>query len=112
MARRHCEDDGKYVDQRSERQRRVEMWCGGPYPAVDGRSLNQSINQSIWTLGLQSYPSTRQINPHTAKRTKERLERNRRDILPYPAHSPDLAPSDFHLFVHLKRHLGGKKLED
>ncbi|GFS26842.1 endonuclease-reverse transcriptase [Elysia marginata] len=44
MARRHCEDDGKYVDQRSERQRRVETWCGGPYPAVDGRSLKIKIN--------------------------------------------------------------------
>ncbi|GFR57521.1 hypothetical protein ElyMa_001746000 [Elysia marginata] len=43
MARRHCEDDGKYVDQRSEKQRRVETWCGGPYPAVDGRSLKIKI---------------------------------------------------------------------
>ncbi|GFR62905.1 hypothetical protein ElyMa_001881900 [Elysia marginata] len=46
MARRHCEDDGKYVDQRSERQRRVETWCGGPYPAVDGRSLNHQSSSS------------------------------------------------------------------
>ncbi|GFN93392.1 histone-lysine N-methyltransferase SETMAR [Plakobranchus ocellatus] len=29
------------------------------------------------------------------------------EILPHPAHSPDLAPSDFHLFGPLKRHLGG-----
>ncbi|GFN83293.1 mariner mos1 transposase [Plakobranchus ocellatus] len=36
--------------------------------------------------------------PHTAKRTKEWLERCRWDIIPHPAHSPDLAPSDFHLF--------------
>ncbi|GFO14784.1 histone-lysine N-methyltransferase SETMAR [Plakobranchus ocellatus] len=28
------------------------------------------------------------------------------------AHSPDLAPSDFHLFEPLKRHLGDKKFED
>jgi hypothetical protein len=25
-----------------------------------------------------------------------------------PAHSPDLAPSDFHLFLHLKKHLAGQ----
>ncbi|GFO47469.1 transposase [Plakobranchus ocellatus] len=50
--------------------------------------------------------------PHTAKRTKERLERYRRDIIPHPAHSPDLVPADFHLFGPLKRHLGDKKFED
>ncbi|GFO02715.1 histone-lysine N-methyltransferase SETMAR [Plakobranchus ocellatus] len=50
--------------------------------------------------------------PLTAKRTKEWLERYKWDIIPHPAHSPDLAPSDFHLFGPLKRHLEGKKFED
>ena len=50
--------------------------------------------------------------PQTAKRTKEWVERYRWEIVPHPAHSPDLAPSDFHLFGPLKRHLGGKKFED
>ncbi|GFN89172.1 histone-lysine N-methyltransferase SETMAR [Plakobranchus ocellatus] len=46
------------------------------------------------------------------QRTKEWLERYRWDIIPHPAHIPDLAFSDFHLFGPLKRHLGGKKFED
>ena len=29
-----------------------------------------------------------------------------------PPYSPDLAPSDFHLFLHLKKFLGGKELDD
>ncbi|GFS14726.1 endonuclease-reverse transcriptase [Elysia marginata] len=29
------------------RQRRVETWCGGPYPAVDGRSLKIKIKSKI-----------------------------------------------------------------
>ncbi|GFO18179.1 transposase [Plakobranchus ocellatus] len=33
------------------------------------------------------------------------------EILPHPAHSPDLAPFDFHLFGPLKRHLGGMAFE-
>jgi histone-lysine N-methyltransferase SETMAR len=33
-------------------------------------------------------------------------------ILDHPPHSPDLAPSDFHLFLHLKKHLVGKKFDD
>ncbi|GFO20621.1 transposase [Plakobranchus ocellatus] len=49
---------------------------------------------------------------HTSKRTMEWLERYRWDIIPHPAHSPDLASSGFHLFGPLKSHLGGKKFED
>ncbi|GFN75884.1 histone-lysine N-methyltransferase SETMAR [Plakobranchus ocellatus] len=33
------------------------------------------------------------------------------EILPHPAHNPDLAPSDFHLFEPLNRHLGGMAFE-
>ncbi|GFO01177.1 histone-lysine N-methyltransferase SETMAR [Plakobranchus ocellatus] len=50
--------------------------------------------------------------PHMANRTKEWLERYRWDIIPHPAHGPDLAPSDFHLFGPPKRLLGGKKFEN
>ena len=31
------------------------------------------------------------------------------ELLPRPAHFPDLVPSDFHLFPNLKKHLGGIK---
>jgi len=33
-------------------------------------------------------------------------------ILDHPAHSPDLAPGDFHLFLHLKKHLTGRKFDE
>jgi len=33
-------------------------------------------------------------------------------ILGHPPYSPELAPSDFHLFLHLKKHLAGKKFDD
>ena len=29
-----------------------------------------------------------------------------------PLYSPDLVPSDYHLFLHLKRFLGGKRFDD
>jgi len=32
--------------------------------------------------------------------------------LDHPPYIPDLAPSDFHLFRHLKKHLAGKKFDD
>jgi len=30
----------------------------------------------------------------------------------HPPFSPELASSDFHLFLHLKKHLAGKKFDD
>jgi hypothetical protein len=33
------------------------------------------------------------------------------DVLPYPPYSPDLAPSDYHLFGPMKTVLGGKKFQ-
>ncbi|GFN74212.1 dimethylaniline monooxygenase [n-oxide-forming] [Plakobranchus ocellatus] len=47
---------------------------------------------------------------HTAKGTKEWLERYRWDVVPHPAQSPDPAPSYFHLFGLLNHHLRGKKV--
>jgi histone-lysine N-methyltransferase SETMAR len=32
--------------------------------------------------------------------------------LEHPPYSPDLLPSDFHLFLHLKKHIAGKKSDD
>ncbi|GFO19279.1 histone-lysine N-methyltransferase SETMAR [Plakobranchus ocellatus] len=49
--------------------------------------------------------------PHSANLTQQWLLRHGWEILPHPAHSPDLAPSDFHLFGPLKRHLGGMAFE-
>jgi len=50
--------------------------------------------------------------PHSAHVTTALLEKFKWDILDYPPYSPDLAPSDFHLFLHLKKHLAGKKFDD
>ncbi|GFO45365.1 histone-lysine N-methyltransferase SETMAR [Plakobranchus ocellatus] len=49
--------------------------------------------------------------PHSANLTQQWLQRYGWEILPHSAHSPDLAPSDFHLFGPLKRHLGGMVFE-
>jgi hypothetical protein len=34
------------------------------------------------------------------------------EVLDHPAHSPDLASGNFHLFLHLKNHLAGQKLHE
>ncbi len=49
--------------------------------------------------------------PHIAKVTKETLESLGFQVLPRPPYSPDLAPSDFHLFRSLQWFLRDKTLE-
>ena len=49
--------------------------------------------------------------PHSANLTQQWLQRYGWGILPHPAHSPDLAPSDFHLIGPLKRPLRGMAFE-
>jgi len=46
--------------------------------------------------------------PHTASSTVARIQDLSFECLPHPPYSPDLAPSDFHVFEPLKEAMGGK----
>ncbi|UYV84371.1 hypothetical protein LAZ67_X001959 [Cordylochernes scorpioides] len=46
--------------------------------------------------------------PHAIRTTQTLLENFKWEIFTHPTYSPELAPSDFHLFPALKLHLGGK----
>ncbi|KAL4092242.1 hypothetical protein QTP88_026776 [Uroleucon formosanum] len=50
--------------------------------------------------------------PHTAKRTQELLDSLKWEVFPHPPYSPDLAPSDFHLFPRMKTWLGTQRFDD
>lgn len=47
--------------------------------------------------------------PSTANATKQLLDSFGWDFLNHPPYSPDLAPSDYHLFTSLNMHMGGKR---
>ena len=49
--------------------------------------------------------------PHVAKMTKSVIEELGWEILPHPPYSPDLAPTNFHLFRSLSNHLSGHIFE-
>ncbi len=55
-------------------------------------------------LTLLQYDNTR---PHTSRQTKAHLEALGYEVLRHPSYSPDLAPSDYYLFKHMKRYLKG-----
>lgn len=50
-------------------------------------------------------------NDLTLARTVKMLEKFRCDIFDRPPYSPDLAPSDCHLFLHLKKWLASQLFE-
>ena len=44
---------------------------------------------------------------HTCKVAMDAVERNGQELIPHPAHSHDLAPSDFFLFPNTKKDIRG-----
>jgi len=50
--------------------------------------------------------------PHSAAQTQELITAFKWEQMDHPPYSPDLAPSDYHLFLHLKKFLGGKRFDD
>jgi hypothetical protein len=50
--------------------------------------------------------------PHMAAHTVDVLCALKFEVLKHPPYSPDLAPSDFHLFGPKKEHLRGQKFAD
>ena len=50
--------------------------------------------------------------PHSAAQTQDLITSFKWEQKDHPAYSPDLTPSDFHLFLHLKKYLGGKEFDD
>jgi hypothetical protein len=51
------------------------------------------------------------VHPHITTVTTGTLEKMHWQVLPHPAYSSDLSPSDFHMFGLLKEVLGEKRLE-
>ena len=50
--------------------------------------------------------------PHTAAKTKETVQNFKWETFDHPPYSPDLAPSDYHLFLHLKNWLASQRFDD
>lgn len=50
--------------------------------------------------------------PHTANRTRELLDHFEWEVFDHPPYSPDLAPSDCHLFPNMKTWLATQRFDD
>ena len=47
--------------------------------------------------------------PHTAKKTQEKIAKLGWEVLPHPPYSPDLSPTDYHIFLSMSNFLSGKQ---
>ena len=84
---------------------------------------NQTVNAELYVLQMQRLNNAIQqkrpnrqygvllqhnnARPHIAIITKEAIQTLGWEVLPHPPYSPDLAPSDFHLFRSLSNALRG-----
>ena len=50
--------------------------------------------------------------PHVSNMTVHKITQLGWEVMAHPAYSPDLAPTDYHLFRSLQHHLSGKTFED
>ena len=51
------------------------------------------------------------LRPHTSLVTRKKLLELGWEVMPHPPYSPDLAPSDYHLFRPLQNNLNGKTFD-
>ena len=51
------------------------------------------------------------LAPQSARLTSEAISKMGWEVLPHPSYSPDLAPSDYHLFRFVKDQLRGQRYE-
>jgi len=60
-----------------------------------------------WQRQSKAQPNARCIQSYDFSTQKVNV-----GLLDHPPYSPNLAPSDFHLFLRLKKHLARKKFDD
>ena len=65
----------------------------------------------IERIGIRNETLLQHYNarPHTSAATRDAIKHLDFSVLPHPPYSPVLAPSDFHLFPKLKKHLKGQR---
>lgn len=77
------------------------------------RNLRREIqNKRRGKLSARIFFLHDNARPHTANRTQELLDSFKWQVFPHPPYSPDLAPSDFHLFPRMKTWLATQSFDD
>ena len=73
---------------------------------VEAEVINRSLNNG------KIYFQHDNAKPHVAKIVKEKIEKFGWELLTHPPYSPDLTPSDYHLFRSLSNDMRGKMFKE
>lgn len=76
------------------------------------RRLNEAIRQKRPNRRYQVILQHDNARPHVAALTRMAIQELDWDVLPHPPYSPDIAPSDYHLFRALAAALAGENFQD
>jgi len=68
-------------------------------------SMSSASIKSVRDGCQESLPQNTSARPHTASQTVQTINHLGFEVLEHPAYSPDLAPSEYHLFGPLKNAL-------
>ncbi|XKL62031.1 hypothetical protein PGB90_001864 [Kerria lacca] len=96
----------------------LERYCerGQTVNAASYCEILDDLQKAIWRkrpgMGKNVFWIHNNARPHAARLTQEKLQQFGWTIFDHPAYSPDLAPSDFHLFTKLKTELGGTHFQN
>lgn len=76
--------------------------------------VQDQLRRAPYTVLSRSGPLLLHDNarPHVAALTQKKIEELGWTVLPHPAYSPDIAPSDFHLFRSLAHFLKGQQFQN
>lgn len=74
--------------------------------------LDQAIRTKRPELANRKDVVFHHAKPHTSLTIRNKLLSLGWDVLPHPAYSPDLAPSDYHLFRPLQNSMNGKTFDN
>ncbi|XP_047366075.1 histone-lysine N-methyltransferase SETMAR-like [Vespa velutina] len=72
----------------------------------------QTVNADLYCKQLDRVNQSLIEKPHCARQTLEKINELGWEVLPHPTYSPDITPSDLHLFRSLQHFLSGKKFEN
>jgi [histone H3]-lysine36 N-dimethyltransferase SETMAR len=84
------------------------MYCSQLQRIHESLLKSRPVLPNRWEV-LLLYDNTR---PHVAKKTQMKLIKFDREVLPHPPYSPDIAPSDYHLFRAMDNFMQNKEFRN